>query len=160
MAARLVRPRGITVLVLLGALEGAVLLLGGLLLLIFSGLVGGVPSATAGLLLVSAIFNFIVAYGYWNGFGWAWWGGLILAIIGAIGAILMMPLGVMTMALSLIINGLIIYYLTQPYVQEYFGRSRPLSGGKNLMADSRRLLNASGSNARGLRAALGYCSSA
>ena len=127
MAARLVRPEGIAVLALLAALEGAVLLLGGLLLLVFSGLVGGIFSAIggtiAGFLVVSAIFTFMVAYGYWNGFGWAWWVGLILAIIGAIRAILTVPLGV----ISLVINGLIIYYLTRPYVQEYFGRSRPLT---------------------------------
>jgi hypothetical protein len=57
-----------TVLALLAALEGALLLLGGLLLLIFSGLIGGIFSAIdgtiAGLLVVSAIFTFIVAYGY------------------------------------------------------------------------------------------------
>jgi multisubunit Na+/H+ antiporter MnhB subunit len=127
MAPTLVRPGGIAVLALLAALEGTVLLLGGLLLLVFSGLVGGIFSAIggiiAGFLVVSAIFSFMVAYGYWNGFGWAWWVGLVLAIIGAIRAILTVPLGV----ISLVINGLIIYYLTRPYVQEYFGRSRPLT---------------------------------
>jgi hypothetical protein len=57
-----------TILALLAALEGALLLLGGLLLLIFSGLIGGIFSdidgTIAGLLVVSAIFTFIVAYGY------------------------------------------------------------------------------------------------
>lgn len=68
MATRFARPVGMTVLALLAALEGALLLLGGLLLLIFSGLIGGIFSAIdgtiAGLLVVSAIFTFIVAYGY------------------------------------------------------------------------------------------------
>ena len=68
---------------LLAALEGAVLLLGGLLLVVFSGLVGGIFSAIVGIvadfLVVSAIFTFMVAYCYWNGSGWAWWVGLISA---------------------------------------------------------------------------------
>jgi ribosomal protein L40E len=121
--------RAITILVLLASIEGTILLVGGLLLLIFSGAVGGIVStfggAVAGFLLVSALFNFIVAYGFWNGFGWAWWVGLVLAIVGVIRAILVMGLGTMTMALSLIINNLMIYYLTRPHVRKYLGRSKP-----------------------------------
>ena len=71
-----------------------------------------------GIMSVLGILGFLVAFGYWNGRGWAWTAGMIVTVIGLILGLLSLPEGV----LGLIINTLIIYYLTRPYVKRWFGK--------------------------------------
>jgi len=76
------------------------------------------------ILVVLAIAELALAYGFWTGKRWAWLGGITLAILGtgfsifslyrrpSIGAII-----------YLLVDLLLIYYLMQPKVHNYFRHS-------------------------------------
>ena len=122
-----VRPSGITVLVVLEILAGLGLLLGGAMFAVlasfsggFGGMMGGVLGALSGaigvIFVVMGIITFFIAYGLWTGKGWARMFGLVIAGIGIILGILSLPSGI----ISIIIDGIIIYYLTRPHVVQFF----------------------------------------
>jgi predicted membrane protein len=69
-------------------------------------------------LLLIGLFSFVVAYGFWNGLGWAWTIGIILNILGVLSNLASLPGGIF----GLLLNGLILYYLTRPHVKRYFGK--------------------------------------
>lgn len=128
------RPTGVTILVVLEVLSGLFSLLGGLALVAVGVLVGvpmmelpGFLGMIAGflgvILLVFAIVSFALAYGLWNGKGWAWTWSLVFAVISAILALLQMISSPSSGIVQLIIAGIIIYYLMRPYVKTYFGKA-------------------------------------
>ena len=130
------RPTGVTILAILEALGGLLFLIGGIFLLLFagfflprmmiphgaieflpfffSGFIGGIVLV----LLILAALNFLIAYGFWNGRGWAWTLGIIFACLGLIMGLLSLPSGI----IQILINALILYYLTRPNVKRYFGK--------------------------------------
>jgi len=133
------RPTGVTILAILEIIGGIFSLIAGLMFLVLfvamSSMIGGVPEAApfaillgafgaviGGLLILISIVCFIIAYGFWKGKGWAWVLGLIFAILGIISGLISLPMGI----ISIIINGLIIYYLTRPHVKAFFGRAAPI----------------------------------
>jgi hypothetical protein len=119
------RPTGVTILVILEVLSGLSSLLGGLGLVAFGALVGffGIIAGFLGeILLVFALVSFVLAYGLWNGKGWAWTWSLVFAVISAILALLQMS-SPSSAIVQLIIAGIIIYYLMRPYVKTYFGKA-------------------------------------
>jgi hypothetical protein len=86
---------------------------------VFPGLFGGAILGIIGLvMLVIGIAGFAVAYGYWNGLGWSWTLGLVITVIGLIIGLASLPNGI----LGIIIDGLILYYLTRPHVKKWFGK--------------------------------------
>ena len=138
--ARTTRPIGVTALAILVALAGILALFGAVVLGILSGTMtefiesliieygGWVIPDVAGfleamLLVIAAvvavvgILALIDAYGLWIGAGWAWWLTIILSALGIIGGLVSLPSGIMT----ILIDVLIIYYFTRPYVKEFFG---------------------------------------
>jgi len=138
------RPTGVSVLAILAAIGGILVLIGGLILGILAGAMeefiesliveygaGVIPGiggfiealllAIAAVAVIFGILYFIAAYGLWIGAGWAWWLTIILSILGIIGGILSLPGGI----ISIIIDGLIIYYFTRPHVKEFFGMAAP-----------------------------------
>ena len=72
-------------------------------------------------LFVLAGIEFVLAYGLWNGLGWAWKGSLLLAVVGIVFFVFSLFLrpGFGEIA-SLVIDLLVLYYLMQPRVQAYF----------------------------------------
>ena len=131
------RPTGVTILAVLQVLGGLFFFGLGTLMLAFAGFVGiaglipdipmfpalvggAVLGVIGGIMLVIGILGFAVAYGYWNGRGWAWTLGMVITVIGLILSLLTIRQSI----ISLIINGLIIYYLTRPYVERWFGRNQ------------------------------------
>jgi hypothetical protein len=128
------RPTGVTILVILEVLSGLFSLLGGLALVAVGVLVGmpmmelpeflGMIAGFLGvILLVFAVVSFALAYGLWNGKGWAWMWSLVFAAISAILALLQMISSPSSGIVQLIIAAIIIYYLTRPYVKTYFGKA-------------------------------------
>jgi len=138
------RPTGVSVLAILAAIGGILVLIGGLILGILAGAMeefiesliveygaGVIPGiegfiealllAIAAVAVIFGILYLIAAYGLWIGAGWAWWLTIILSILGIIGGILSLPGGI----ISIIIDGLIIYYFTRPHVKEFFGMAAP-----------------------------------
>ncbi len=91
---------------------------------------GGLGIAFGAVLVAIAIVSFIVAYGLLKGKGWAWTVAIILSIISIVWNIITL----VTAAnyggiISIIISGIILYYLFRPHVKAYFGKgvdpSRP-----------------------------------
>lgn len=124
------RPTGVTILAILQALAGLASLAGGVLGLVGSAFLGnmfipGVPGFLAGFvgvisggLIILAIVNFVAVYGFWTGQGWSWTLGIIVTGISVITNLASLP----TSLVSLIIDVVIIYYLTRPNVKKFFGK--------------------------------------
>ncbi len=122
------RPLGITILAILG-------FIGGLFFFAFAALFAALAPMLAGemeaavpfasllftvgsiIFVILGIVQIVISYGLWKGASWAWWVYIILLALGVVSSILSLPQGI----LGLVINGVIIYYLTRPHVREYFG---------------------------------------
>lgn len=108
------RPLGVTIIAILTAIGGIVFLASGAALLIIGiGII----------FLVLGVAFLVVAYGLWRGKRWAWTTTLILSVIGIIVAIASLAVGNMGAIVSIIIHGVVIYYLYRPNVKSFFGKS-------------------------------------
>ncbi|HID05244.1 MAG TPA: hypothetical protein EYH45_03790 [Candidatus Caldiarchaeum subterraneum] len=125
------RPTGVTILAVLEIIGGILSLLGGVGLMVLAGFAATVPVvgifagvlvALGAALTLLGILSFIVAYGLLKGMGWAWMLALILSIIGVIIGVVSLVQGGVSAVVGIIINVIIIYYLTRPHVKQYFGR--------------------------------------
>lgn len=131
------RPTGVTILAILAAIGGVLGLLGGLAIIGIGGLAGGFIGGAAGaaigglavigglIVLVLAVLELVLAYGFWNLRPWAWQLGVILAAVQIVIAIL----GVLRIVfyqdiggaiISIAISGVILYYLNQAEIRRAF----------------------------------------
>ena len=113
------RPTGVTVLAVLAAIGGVLLLLGALALLATVPLFGIVS-------LALAILYLGLAYGLWTLQPWAWMLGVGLSIVSIVLSILQVIQGQTTIVsaiISIAISGVILYYLYTPPVKAAFGRT-------------------------------------
>jgi uncharacterized membrane protein HdeD (DUF308 family) len=107
------RPLGVTIIAILTIIGGILFLFSGLVLLIIGiGII----------LLALGIAYFVMAYGLWNGRGWAWTITLILSVIGIIIAIVSTAAGNVATIINVIIYAIVIYYLYRPNVKAFFGK--------------------------------------
>ena len=107
------RPLGVTIIAILVVIGGILFLFSGIVLLIIG----------IGILLIAlGIAYFVMAYGLWNGRGWAWTITLILSVIGIIIAIVSIAAGNVAAIINVIIHGIVIYYLYRPNVKAFFGK--------------------------------------
>lgn len=117
---------GVTILAILTILSGIAMLLAGLgiaalgTVLIFLAPLG---ILFGGILIILGIVSFIVAGGLLQGRGWAWSGTLVISIISIIIGIASLAAGNGGSIISVIISGVVIYYLYRPYVMAFFGKS-------------------------------------
>ena len=81
-----------------------------------------VVMVTAGIAMALGIANFVLSWGLLKGKGWAWIITVILAIISLIFSIIGLASGSIPNIISMIINGVILYYMYRPEVKSYFGR--------------------------------------
>ncbi|MBS7610460.1 zinc ribbon domain-containing protein [Candidatus Bathyarchaeota archaeon] len=125
----IIRPPGITIIVLLEAFGSSLSLFAGILLLAFAGYASKFfprhPFMAGALLLTIGIFSlllgiagFLICWGLWTGQGWAWSIALALAVLKIILGLLQFPLGIF----SIVIYALIAYYLWQPHVKAFYGK--------------------------------------
>jgi hypothetical protein len=84
---------------------------------------GGVAIAIGGVLIAIGIVSFIVAYGLLKGLGWAWTVTIILEIISIVLNAISIATGNIGGIVSIIISGIILYYLYRPHVKAYFGKA-------------------------------------
>ncbi len=122
------RPTGVTILAILEIIAGILMFLGAAGMMVLASMGSAVPMAgivfgvfaviMALVLVILGIIAFILAYGLWNGKGWAWWLAIIFSVISIIVNILSLPGGI----IGIIIAVIILYYLTRPHVKEFFGR--------------------------------------
>ncbi|MEM0011094.1 MAG: hypothetical protein QXP86_06605 [Nitrososphaerota archaeon] len=125
------RPFGVTVLAILEIIGGLILIGTGAFIGAAGMMAGMVPYvgwafgpaflALGVVIILIGLFSFVIAYGLWTGKGWAWTLALVLSIIGIIVGIFNLPGGI----IGIIINVIIIYYLTRPHVKAFFGKAPP-----------------------------------
>jgi hypothetical protein len=119
----------------------------------FSGippsLIGGGPIAIGSVMIAIGIVSFVIAYGLLKGLRWAWTVTIVLSIISivlsvitaiaTVQALVGLGLGIILpptaiidpssppppfgAIISIIISGIIIYYLHRPNVKAYFGKA-------------------------------------
>ena len=87
-----------------------------------TGAIVGVVMVTAGIAIALGIASFVLSWGLLKGKGWAWIITVILAIISLVFSIIGLASGSIPNIISLIINGVILYYMYRPEVKSYFGR--------------------------------------
>jgi len=111
------RPTGVTILAVLTLLGGIFFLIFAAIVLAVGTMFGFLPGAILGgvgaALIVFALISFAVTYGMWTGTKWAWWLGIIVAILDVISIISFNVIG-------LIIGLVMLYYLTRPHVKLWF----------------------------------------
>lgn len=74
------------------------------------------------LFLIFGIVELAIAIGFFGGKGWAWTLGIVANIILLIINVLTLPGSI----LGLVINIIILYYLTRPRIKAFFGKGPPM----------------------------------
>jgi hypothetical protein len=135
------RPTGVTIIAVLMVIGGVIMLFGGISAVAlapflpatlqsqdFAGdvsatMLGGVATASGALFIALGIASLVIAYGLFKGRGWAWTAAVVLSIIGIVMAVVSIVTGNFGSIVSIIINGVILYYLYRPHVKAYFGKA-------------------------------------
>jgi hypothetical protein len=123
------RPTGVTILAILAFIGGAFGILGALALLglgfAFAGVAAGGLGFIFGIvLLVLSILYLWIGWGFWNLKRSAWSLGLVVFGAGIVISLIEMLLGYATITnliVTIVINGIVIYYLLTPGVKAAFG---------------------------------------
>ena|ERR1044071_4755281 len=122
------RPQGVTILAVLSAIGGVLGLLGSLALIGLGGVVGtdlGGMAMILGLVtLVLSVLEIAFAYGAWTLKPWGWTLGIVVAVISLVSSLLVVVMGgsITGQIISIVIAGVILYYLMQPNIKAAFGR--------------------------------------
>ena len=127
------RPGGVRLLAILQILLGTLFFLGAFALTVVGfGLPEVFPHVrffpvrlfvVAIVLFVLAAIEFVLAFGVWSGFGWAWGSSLAFAVLGVVFFVFSLFLRPgLGEIVALITDLLVLYYLMQPRVQAYFGK--------------------------------------
>lgn len=123
------RPTGVTILAVLAFIGGAFGILGALALLglgfAFAGVAAGGLSFIFGIVFLAlSILYLWIGWGFWNLKRSAWSLGLVVFGAGIVITLIEMLLGyasVTNLVVTIIINGIVIYYLLTPGVKAAFG---------------------------------------
>jgi uncharacterized membrane protein (DUF2068 family) len=120
------RPLGLTILSILYLLAalGAILLafaVSTVLSAMLSESMGLVTGFASVILIIAGIVSLIIAYGLWTGRKWGWWIAIIFAVLAVLGNLVSLVSGHIGAIVAIIIEAIIIYYLTRPHVKAYFG---------------------------------------
>jgi uncharacterized membrane protein (DUF2068 family) len=127
------RPFGVTLLAALHVLQAIFFFLGGIALWAlraFSRTMfrfprhGGLLSIIGLVLIIIALLDLGFAWGLWNGKGWAWILALIFAALGILVSLISLVRGGLWSILVLVIDVVILYYLTRPNVRAFFGEAK------------------------------------
>ena len=68
------------------------------------------------------MISFVIGWGFWTGKGWAWFLGMLFALIGILTSLVSVALGTAGSIVGLRLNRPIVYYLTRPHVKVFFGK--------------------------------------
>ncbi len=115
------RPLGVTILAILMAIGGILGIIGAIQILTnpWIRIAAALRAVNIGLIYFSLLLSIValpIAYGFWTGLTWSWYAGLAVSGLSAITNLLQLPGGI----LGLIIDAVVIYYLLQPNVKEWF----------------------------------------
>ena len=82
-------------------------------------------SVIGGVLIIVALLDVVFAWGLWSGKGWAWILALIFAVLGILFSLVSLVRGGLGSIVVLVIDAVIVYYLTRPNVKAFFGEAKP-----------------------------------
>ncbi|HVP22334.1 MAG TPA: hypothetical protein VMS77_00315 [Conexivisphaerales archaeon] len=128
------KPQGVTAIAMIDAIGGALSAFLGFWMLTLTpqlvaqlqqdsdiagagaGVIASSVQLVASFFLVVGALGIVNAYGLWKAKNWAWWMAVIMALLGALSSALVLPMGIVSLAIEL----LIVYYLTRRHVRDYF----------------------------------------
>jgi hypothetical protein len=128
------RPTGITILAVLSAIGGVLSVFGGFTLAFLGTVVGAATGeggigalgfVFGGLTLILGFVGIALAVGFWTLRPWAWPLGVILELANIGVSVAQVALGyasLFSVAISVVVAGIILYYLNQPHIKRAFGR--------------------------------------
>ena len=127
------RPIGVTILAILEALIGLVMVFEGSGLAVLgalagmytqglSDLLGALAGILGGILIAIGILSLFTAFGVWTGKAWAWTLSLVLAILGLLFGLIFMIGSLVLEIVWIIVYAIMIYYLYRPNVRSFFGK--------------------------------------
>ena len=127
-------PRESPILAALAAISGILGLLGGVALLGLGGIAAGATGnaaffglgGLAGIMSIAiAVASLAFAYGAWTLQPWAWALGVVLMLVSLVWSVLLVIGGgdIVSQGISIVIAGIILYYLNTPAVKTAFGRA-------------------------------------
>jgi len=133
------RPFGVTLLALLHVLQAILAFIIGLVLVALGTFLPrfltqfprlarhtGLFEIIGAIAIIVASLYLLLSYGLWTGKGWAWTISLILAGLGIILSLVTLILrGGVGGVIALILDAVIIYYLTRVNVKAFFGKTQP-----------------------------------
>jgi uncharacterized membrane protein HdeD (DUF308 family) len=83
----------------------------------------GMSIVTGAAILILGIAYFVMAYGLLKAKGWAWTITVVLSCIGIALGFVSIVTGHIGSIFSVVINGLILYYIYRPNVKSFFGKT-------------------------------------
>ena len=110
------------------AVSGGLLAFAGGVFLGFTGSVflGAIANIIGAVFLVLGLASLVIGWGFWTGKGWAWFLGMLFALIGILTSLVSVALGTAGSIVGLLLNAVIVYYLTRPHVKFFFGKGSAL----------------------------------
>jgi hypothetical protein len=126
------RPTGVTILAILafiggtlGILASLAVVLGGAVVSTVNGSVGGILLLLGLATLALSVVEIALGYGFWALHAWAWQLGYILMALNVIVSLVSLLFGgsFFSLVISVVIAGVIAYYLDTPEVRRAFGAS-------------------------------------
>ena len=146
------RPTGVTIIAILNIIGGIIMVVGGIALMAAGALIPMLPpeafeqsqdlapggmglteasagffgagaAAVGGITIAIGILSFVVAYGLLKGRSWAWTLTIVLSVISIVLNAISLVAGNIGAIVSIIISGIILYYMYRPHVKEYFGKA-------------------------------------
>jgi hypothetical protein len=123
------RPLGVTIIGILFIIGGIITLIGGgigglVMSVLGLGIVGLI---LGGILAIIGIVYIILGIGCFKGWGWVWTLAVIFAILGIIMQIASLALtgtaGIVSVIIGILINAVILWYLFQANVKQWFGKA-------------------------------------
>jgi len=135
---QITRPLGVRLLAILHVLQAVLALIIGLVLVTLGAYLlpfltrmprfarhPGLLGVIGGIAIVVALLYLLMSYGLWTGKGWAWTISLILAGLGVIISLVgLIARGAVGSVITLILDAVIIYYLTRNNVKIFFGKAQ------------------------------------
>lgn len=125
------RPLGVTILAILAAIGGVLGVLGGVSVVFLGGVVatvtgglGAIVSLLGLLLLILSVVELALAYGFWTLKPWAWQLGFVLEAASVALSVLQLLFGGAgfgSVVITVVVAGIILYYLNTPDVRKAFG---------------------------------------
>lgn len=118
------RPLGVTILGILWIIAGLLSLFAGIGVAAFAGLFIGVLGAALGVgFIIIGLLELALGVGCFMAWPWVWPVGVIVTIIGLLIGIANLFSAGWSALIGIVISAIILWYLFQPQVKKYFGRT-------------------------------------